>query len=69
MREGTNGIPKELEDKLGEAKDWYDTIDLDAMSDSEFEAARHKGADLLAEIVEVIDETWGWGLRLKKTGG
>lgn len=59
---GTNGIPEELENKLLEAKKWYDqhAHGLESWNSNEIEASSLKGADLLMDIVEAIDRTWGF---------
>ncbi len=56
---GTNNIPRELEDKLTEAKSWYDQRDL-KMGPDALRAYEGQGADLLDEIVEIVDRTWGF---------
>lgn len=66
MSEGTNGLPRELEEALVKAKEWYDRQDLDAMTQDEVDISASKGADILSEIVEAVEETWGWGRSLKK---
>ena len=59
--QGTNGLPKELENALVRAKGWYDKYgDLDALTDEEREISASKGADILADIVEAVDRTWGF---------
>lgn len=70
--EPTHPIPKELEGKLTEAKQWYDCReDLEATirstggfaerNQEDRDASDREAAGVLAEIIEVIDETWGWG--------
>lgn len=80
MTEGTNGLPRELEEKLVEAKEWYDKRqelppNSYRLSDSEQKTIRDRWDDsgddaieLLENIVEVIAETWGWAPKLKKAG-
>jgi len=61
---GTNDIPKQLEAKLVEAKQWRDK--RQEMIDASFPDAAawnenvSQGVLLLAEIVDIIDETWGF---------
>lgn len=61
-QEGTNGIPKELEDRLLEAKTWYDkhAPNLEGWSADEICNSSTKGADILMDIVEAVDRTWGF---------
>lgn len=72
MSEGTNGLPRELEERLVEAKDWYDKRDLRAWDRAGNVQAEHdsdaEGAQLLISIIEIIDGTWGWAPKLKKAG-
>jgi len=69
--EPTHAIPKELEAKLVAARRWYNNRqvqvaagipDSRAWMDSDLE-----GLHLLGEIVEIIDETWGWGPKADRT--
>lgn len=71
-REGTNGIPRELEEKLVEAKGWYDrreeledTIQehggLAERNQDDLDAFDREAGSLLAEIVEAVESTWGFG--------
>lgn len=60
-QEGTNGLPRSLELTLVRAKGWYDKYhDVDALSTDELESSALKSADLLRDIVEAVDRTWGF---------
>lgn len=70
--EPTHAIPRELEAKLVEAKQWYDRReDLEAAirstggfaqrNQEDRDVSDREAAGVLAEIVEVIGETWTWG--------
>lgn len=70
--EGTNGLPKAVEDKLVEAKNWYDrrvelerTIQLRGGNAQRNQEDRdeidREAAGVLESIVEAIDATWGFG--------
>lgn len=60
MNEGTNGIPKALEDKLIEAKQWSErSPGVDSMHRlKEWQA---EGTHILLDVVEAVEETWGFG--------
>lgn len=72
-------FPKVLEDKLVEAKKWCD--ERSAMeaairnssgpgsaqrNQDDWDESDRAGALMLDDIVELIDEAWGWGLDLGK---
>lgn len=61
-QEPTHHLSPQLQALLVKAKDWYDehTPGLEAMSSDEIETSSLKGADLLMDIVEVMDREWGF---------
>lgn len=67
-REPTHALPPELVKKLIEAKAWYDQ-GLDGMTGEEVDRSNRKGADILMDIVEIIDRTWGFAEPLPKAKG
>lgn len=61
---GTNGIPRTLEDKLVEAKEWCDSCPDAAVTDDLVrEQWSAQAALILLDIVEAVDATWGYGPR------
>jgi hypothetical protein len=77
--EPTHHISKELEQKLVEAKEWYDrrarlefvirTYGGSAQRNQEDrDESDREGASLLTEIVEIVDETWGFEKPLREAG-
>lgn len=69
--EPTHAIPPKLEAKLVEAEEWYDRRqDLEdtirrvggiaQRNQEDRDELDREGARLLEEIVEIIDETWGF---------
>lgn len=69
--EPTHALPKELKAKLLEAKDWYDRWEeleeairrsrgIAQRNEDDRDAFRGEGALILLDIVEIIDETWGF---------
>jgi hypothetical protein len=58
--EPTHALPKGLVEKLIEAKEWHDRRDRDTLDADELRVSAFRGADLLDDIVEIIDETWGF---------
>lgn len=58
--EPTHALPRDLERKLLKAKQWYDERDLDAMTSDQIAHSDAKGADLLVDIIEIIDQSWGF---------
>lgn len=62
--EPTHSLPKELEDKLVEAKRWDDKrqemIDANFPDAGEWNDSVAAGNTLLHEIVEIIAQTWGF---------
>lgn len=70
--EPTHTIPPDLEAKLIEAKVWYDRrVRLDGAirtyggiaerNQEDRDENDREAAPLLAEIVEIIEQTWGYG--------
>lgn len=70
----THSVPKALVEKLVEAKDWYDRREAleEAILASPGYAERNQedrdaldreAAPLLAEIIQIINETWGFARR------
>lgn len=68
---GTNGIPKELEAKLVEAKDWNyrheqlkETIRLHGGSaqrnQEDLDRFDGEAREILEDIVEIVERTWGF---------
>lgn len=70
-REGTNGIPRKLEVELVEAKKWY--VEREQLEEAirehggsaqrnqeDRDISDHAAARILENIVEAIDETWGF---------
>jgi hypothetical protein len=60
---GTNDIPKALEDKLTEAKTWYDSEPPAATGTRaalEREDWDRQAISILTDIVEAVDKTWGF---------
>lgn len=60
--EPAHSVPKKLEIKLVEAKGWYDACPSAAMSSPEERAEwSAKGVLLLMDVVEAVDDAWGYG--------
>jgi hypothetical protein len=69
--EPTHALPKELQDKLVEAKEWYDRreeleevirrcVGIAQRNEADRDALRGEAELILAEVVEIIDRTWGF---------
>jgi hypothetical protein len=62
--EPTHHIPKELQDKLVEAKEWRDKrqelVDAGYTDASAWSNNVSEGVLLLAEIVDMVDAEWGF---------
>lgn len=61
---GTNNLPTALEDKLIEAKVWHDKcqkmIDANFTDATAWADSAAKGCQLLAEIVQITEDEWGF---------
>lgn len=53
-------LPRAVVEKLVEAKDWYEQRDVCCFGETDRARSDRAGASLLAEIVEVIDNTVGF---------
>ena len=63
--EPTHAIPPALEQALIRAKNWHDNWWAVEGDEDATEVAAYKGADLLAEIVEAVEESWGFARPLE----
>lgn len=70
--EPTHAIPPRLEKALIEGKRWYDRrVELDNVirtyggiaerNQADREVLDREAASILEEIVEAVEESWGWG--------
>jgi hypothetical protein len=70
--EPTHSIPPVLAEKLVKAKDWYDDrqeqVAAGIPSSKRWMESDLEGNHLLTEIVEIIDQTWGFAAPLRKAG-
>lgn len=68
----THNIPRELQQKLVEAKKWYDEREAIPLGYGMSLTPRWDDSDqdaipLLQEIVELCDEAWGFAMELEKS--
>lgn len=57
--EPTHAMPTELEEKLVEAKEWYDARWRDLKSKT-FSGSDNEGAEILEDVLGIVEQTWGF---------
>jgi len=76
-REPTHHLSREFQDKLTEAKNWYDERGaleeaigayggIAERNQEDRDALDRYGASLLAEIIEMVDQEWGFATPLPR---